>query len=115
MSRVLKLWGCALDVARGTIVDATRPLRLQNLEGDFAVLFGGGGGEEGAKRLRGSTLLADHLAEIVLAHFEAKDGLRRVADFVHLDGGGIIHQRAGDDFDESFHLLRPWGRRLWRA
>jgi len=58
-------------------------------------------GHDGAERLRGAAVFADHLADVVLGDAELEDDVVVTLDLGHVDARGIIHER----FRQSLYEL----------
>ena len=67
---------------------------------DAAARLGRRGGEDGAQRLRGAPLLADHLAEVLLGDLQLEHQGVRLGDLFDLDLLGTVDETARQVVDE---------------
>src|SRR5688572_17035929 len=76
---------------------------LDDFERRALLLFERSGGEDGPHRFRRASLLADHLAEVVLRNLQLDDRSFGVAELLHLDGVWSIDEGLGDELDQVTH------------
>src|SRR6185503_4617458 len=80
---------------------------FDDLEDDLAVRAGRDGIEDRSDRLCGTSLLADHPANVFLGDLELEHRGRVALGFFHLDGLGMIHQLLGQERHQVLHGKSP--------
>src|SRR6266542_3894392 len=112
------IWPTAIQPACRSVRSAVVgvPGRLVDLEDDATVLAVAGDAQDVAERLGDAALTSNHLAGVIRCDGEFDDGGAAGLALVHLDGVGIVNERAGNEFDERFHrsltALRRFGGAL---
>ncbi len=81
-----------------------RSTGLDDVEGEAALELHAGGTEDGAQGARGSTLLADHLADVASRDMEAKDGGFLFGEDLDANSVRVVHQCTGNFSQQELHF-----------